>query len=178
MTESLVMRLTDFSKAFEVTCDASGLVIGGVLNQENHPAPYFSEKLNDARQQYFTYDKKFYAGVQALRYWRHYLLPREFVLYLKYEALKYLNSQKRLNARHNKWVEFLQDYIFVLKHKAWVENKVADALNRRVMILVAMSAEVIAFERLREEYDLCPNFGEIYITLRDGSIREIDGFLL
>jgi len=29
------------------------------------------------------------------------------VLYSDYEALKCLNSQKRLNARHNKWVEFL-----------------------------------------------------------------------
>ena len=49
MTESLVMRLTDFSKAFEVTCDVSGLVTGGVLSQENHSVAYFSEKLNDAR---------------------------------------------------------------------------------------------------------------------------------
>jgi len=36
---------------------------------------YFSEKLNDTRQQYFTYDEEFYAVVQALRYWRHCLLP-------------------------------------------------------------------------------------------------------
>ena len=37
---------------------------------------------------------------------------------------------------------------FVLKHKAGVENKVADALSRRVMILVAMSAKMTGFERL------------------------------
>ena len=117
-----------------------------------------AKKLNDARQRYSTYDKEFYAVVQALRYWRHYLLPQEFVLYSDHEALKHLNSQKRLNARHNKWV-FLQVYTFVLKHKAGVENKVADALSRRVMILVVMSAEVIGFERLREKYDSCPDFG-------------------
>ena len=48
------------------------------------------------------------------------------------------------------------------------------------MILIAMSAEVIRFERLslREEYDSCPDFGEIYVTLRDDSLREMDGFLL
>jgi len=160
MAEAPVMRLPDFSKAFEVTCDASGLAIRGVLSQESHPVAYFSEKLN-VQQGYSTYDKEFYAVIQALRYWRHYLLPQEFVLYSDHEALRYLNSQKRLNVRHSKWVEFLQDYIFVLKHKAGFENKVVDALSRRVMTLVTMSTEVIGFERLREEYDSCPDFGKI-----------------
>jgi len=134
--EAPVMRLSDFSKMFDVTCDTSGLAIGGVLSQKNHPVAYFSEKLNDVWQRYSTYDKEFYAVVQALHYWRYYLLPQEFVLYSDHEALKYLNSQKRLNARH-KLVEFLSDYTFVLRHKAGVENNLTDALSRRIMILVA-----------------------------------------
>jgi len=73
-------------------------------------------------------------------------------LYSDHEALplKYLKSQKRLYARHNKWVDFLQDYTFVLKHKAGIENKVTDMLSRCVMILIAMSTEVTGFERLKE----------------------------
>jgi hypothetical protein len=86
------MRLPDFTKVFEVECDASGVSIGGLLSQERHPVAYFSEKLNEAKQKYSTYDKEFYAVVQALRYWRHYLLPQEFVLYFDHEALRYLNS--------------------------------------------------------------------------------------
>ena len=75
VTKAHVMRLSDFSKTFEVTCDASGLAVGGVLSQENHLVAYFSEKLNDARQRYSTFDKEFYAVVQVLRHWRHYFLP-------------------------------------------------------------------------------------------------------
>jgi len=47
MVSALVMRLPDFSKVFEVACDASGIGIGGVLAQEGHLVTYFSEKLND-----------------------------------------------------------------------------------------------------------------------------------
>ena len=102
MTEASVMRLSDFTKAFEITCDALGIGVGGVLSQEKHHVAYFSKKLNDTRQRYSTYDKEFYVVVQALRYLRHYLLPQEFVIYSDHEALKYLNTQKKLNSRHGR----------------------------------------------------------------------------
>ena len=50
MVRAPVMRLSDFSKVFVLTCDVSGIDAGGVLAQEGHPVAYFSEKLNDAKQ--------------------------------------------------------------------------------------------------------------------------------
>ena len=103
-----ILVLPEFSKVFEVDCDAPNVGIGAVLSQEGCPIAFFSEKLNKAKKKYSTYDKEFYAIIQALSHWSHYLLPKEFVLYSDHEALKYLSTQHKLSARHAKWVEFLQ----------------------------------------------------------------------
>jgi hypothetical protein len=88
-----VLVLPDFSKTFQVRCDASGFVIGAVLSQDNKSIAYFSEKLNETKLKYSTYDKEFYAVIQALKKWRHYLVPKEFVLYSDNHALQFITRQ-------------------------------------------------------------------------------------
>ena len=95
--EQPMLTLSDFNKVFQVDSDASDNAIGAVLSQEGKPIVYFSEKLNDEKKKYFFYDQVFYAILQALKKWRHYLLPKEFVLYNDHQALQYLNSQGKLN---------------------------------------------------------------------------------
>ena len=82
-----MLALPNFNKVFQVDCDASGNAIGVVLSQEGKTIQYFSEKLNDAKKKYSVYDQKFYAIIQALKKWRHYLLPKEFFLYTDHHAL-------------------------------------------------------------------------------------------
>ena len=62
--------------------------------------------------------------------------------------------------------------------KAGVENKAAHALSRRVFILIKTSTTVNSFERLKIEYESCPDFHEIYAKLKDETTREVDGFVL
>ena len=87
ITEQPILVLLDFGKTFQVRCDASGVAIGAVLSQDNRPVSYLSEKLNDTKKKYYTHDKEFYAVIQDLKKWRHYLIPKEFVLYSDNQAL-------------------------------------------------------------------------------------------
>ena len=90
VSEQPILVLPDFNKPFQVRCDASGRVIGTVLRQDDRPISYFSENLNDAKQKISSYDQEFYAIVQALKKWRHYLMSGEIVLYTDNHGLQYI----------------------------------------------------------------------------------------
>ena len=177
---STFMRL--MNKLFDVATDASGTGIGAVLSQDTHPVSYFSEKLNDAKGRYSNYDRELYVVIQALKFWRHYLLHREFTLFSDHDALRFLHSQKKLSARHGRWTEFLQDFTFSLRHRPGRDNRVADALSRRVHTLQISQATITGFDQLPLLYADCPDFQEIWrsaiqSTLTSDEYREDSGYL-
>ncbi|XP_073363152.1 uncharacterized protein [Aegilops tauschii subsp. strangulata] len=123
LTHAPLLQLPDFNKTFELECDASGIGLGGVLLQDGKPVAYFSEKLSGPSLNYSTYDKELYALVRTLETWQHYLWPKEFVIHSDHESLKHIKSQAKLNRRHAKWVEFIETFPYVIKHKKGKENE-------------------------------------------------------
>lgn len=81
---------------------------------------------------------KNFLQLYTVEYWQYYLLPNGFILYSDHEALKFINGQHALKPRHAKWVETLQAYSFVIRHKVGASNIVADALNRQHALLSAI----------------------------------------
>jgi hypothetical protein len=175
-----VLALLDFTKAFEIECDASGMGRGAVLMQDWRPIAYFSEKLSGATLNYPTYDKELYALVRALETWQHYLWPKEFVIHSDHESLKHLKGQGKLNRRHAKWVEFIETFPYVIKYKQGKENIVADALSRRYVLLHTMNTRLLGFEYVKELYDNDSDFAEIYNACGHsafGKFYLMDGYL-
>jgi hypothetical protein len=66
ITERPILVLPNFEKTFQVRCDASGIAIGAVLRYNNRPIAYLSEKLNETKGKYSTYDKDIYVIIQTL----------------------------------------------------------------------------------------------------------------
>ena len=132
MVTKLILKFPTFYKLFTLECDASGMVVGSVLSQEGRLVAFFSEKLNKAKKKYSPYDLELYALVHSLRNWRHYLLPKEFVVFTYNQALSYINTQEKLSNRHLKWMKYLQAFVLTINYKKRKLKKVADALSRRM----------------------------------------------
>jgi hypothetical protein len=64
-------------------------------------------------------------------------MVKKFELRIDHNGLKYLFEQPILNSRKTRWLEYLSDYEFDIKHIKGKENQVPGALNKRVHIMHA-----------------------------------------
>ena len=88
--------------------------------------------MKEHEKNYATHDLELAAIVHALKMWRHYLMCKRIELRTDHCGLKYLFDQPTLNARQARWLEFLCEFDFEIKNIKMKENKVVDALNRKV----------------------------------------------
>jgi hypothetical protein len=129
------LRIADPNVDFVVCTYVCKEGLGGVLDQNGFVIGYDSRKLKEHEKNYATRDLELAAIIHTLRKWRHYLMGRRFELRIDHKGLKYLFDQLTLNARQSRWLEFLCEYDFEIKHIKGKENKVVDALSRRVQEL-------------------------------------------
>ena len=112
-------------------CDASRAGLGCVLMQSERVVAYGSLLLKNHEQNYPTHDMELAAVVFALKILRHYLYGEQFEVYSDHKSLKYIFTQRDLNMRQRRWMEFLEDYDFTLHYHPGKANVVADALSRK-----------------------------------------------
>jgi hypothetical protein len=168
LTHAPLLQLLNFGKTFELECDASGIGIGGVLLQEGKPVAYFSEKLSGPSLNYSTYDKELYALVCVLETWQHYLWLKEFVIHSDHESLKHIRGQAKLNKRHAKWVEFIETFPYIIKHKKGKDNVTVDALSRHYTMLTQLDHRIFGLESKKELYAIDFDFKDAYENCRGG----------
>jgi hypothetical protein len=189
LTSAPILRIADPNEDFMVCTDACKEGLGGVLSQNGICNMFESRKLKEHERLYATHDLELAAIVHALKKWRHYLMGKRFELRTDHNGLKYLFDQPTLNARQSRWLEFLCEYDFDIKHIKGKENKVVDALNRRVHELHATTISMYQSDlkdRIVEAAKSDLQYMELVTKLQQGKMQQkvedyelgIDGILL
>jgi hypothetical protein len=139
LTSTPILRIADLNEDLIVCTDACNKSLGGVLSQNGFVICYESRKLKDHEKSYATHDLELESTVHTLRKWRHYLMGKRFELRTNHNGMKYLFDQPNLNVRKIRWLEFLSKYDFDIEYIKGKENKLVDALSRRVHELHAIA---------------------------------------
>ena len=71
------------------------------------------------------------AVVFALNIWCYYLYGEQFEVFSDHKSLKYIFTQRDLNMRQRRWMEFLEDYDFILHYHPGKENVMASSLSQK-----------------------------------------------
>ena len=53
---------------------------------------------------------------------------------------------------HARWLAYIEKFPYKLVHKSGQQNRVADALSRRVALMRTLSSEIVGFETWTELY--------------------------
>ncbi|MCQ7850991.1 reverse transcriptase, partial [Salmonella enterica] len=105
-----ILSLPDGLEGFVVYCDASRVGLGCVLMQNGKVIAYASRQLKVHEKNYPTHDLELAAVVFSLKIWRHYLYGVHVDIFTDHKNLQYVFTQKDLNLRQRRWLEFLKDY--------------------------------------------------------------------
>ncbi|XP_044973915.1 uncharacterized protein LOC123441680, partial [Hordeum vulgare subsp. vulgare] len=77
-------------------------------------------------------------------------------------------GQAKLNRRHAKWVEFIETFPYVIKHKKGKDNVIADALSRRYTMLSQLDFKIFGLETIKDQYVHDADFKDVLENCREG----------
>lgn len=116
--------------------DASDIAMGSVLQQFNdgswQPLAFFSRKLSPAQQKYSPYDRELLSIYESIKYFRHMLEARHFVVYTDHKPLIYAFHQRKHNCspRQYRHLDFISQFTTDIRHISGSDNIIADTLSR------------------------------------------------
>lgn len=179
MTLAPVLTLPDFNLPFILETDASGLAMGAVLMQKQHPIAFFSKPFCPRLQRASTYVRELHAITTAVRKWRQYLLGHSFVILTDHKSLKDLMSQVIQTPEQQVYLSKLLGYDYCIQYKAGNSNMVADALSRIPdtqggQYFILSMPNFIFLDQLRQTMHADPDFQELSTAIQTNPQANVD----
>ena len=126
----------DSTAQINITCDASDVAVGGVLQQFLNgmwqPLSFFSKKLNPAETRYSAFDRELLAVYATIKHFRHNLEGRNFFVNTDHKPLTFVMSSvtERASLRQTRHLAFIAEFTTDIRYVKGETNFVADALSR------------------------------------------------
>ena len=131
--ESVVCAI-DENAPFTVECDASNSAIAATLNQSGRPVAFFSRTLRGSELKHASVEKEAQAIIESVRYWRHFLTGRHFVLVTDQKSVSFMFNTKHpgkiKNEKIMRWRMELLCYSFDIVYRPGSENIPPDTFSR------------------------------------------------
>lgn len=131
-----ILQYPDFTKTFNITCDASFTALSAVLSQgplgEDLPIAFASRTLSDVETRYGATEIELLSIVYAIQEFHCYIYLTKFQVFSDSKALQWLFQVKSPTSRLIRWKLYLANYDFEIIHVKGKANVVADCLSRYI----------------------------------------------
>lgn len=115
-----IVKTLDWTKSFELMCDANGFSIRYMLGQRHnkvfHTIYYASRILIEAKVNCTTTEKELLTFVFSFDKFRSYLVGTKVIVYTDHAAIKYLIAKKD-DKSWIRWVLLLQEFYLEIRDK-------------------------------------------------------------
>ena len=131
-------------------CDASDFTAGAALQQKIgndwQPLAFFSKKFTPTQTKYSPYDRELLAIYLAIKYFRHMIEARTFIIFTDHKPVTYAFKQKpeKCSPRQFRHLDFISQFTTDIRHVTGKDNVVADALSRIESISSSVNFKALA----------------------------------
>ncbi|KAG6458433.1 hypothetical protein O3G_MSEX010849 [Manduca sexta] len=150
LANAALLAHPDCQAELALVTDASDLAMGAVLQQKKNgvwePLAFFSRKLSPSQQKYSPYDRELLAIYESIKYFRHMLEARHFVVYTDHKPLSYAFSERKANCspRQYRHLDYISQFTTDIRHISGKDNVVADPLSRVDELQMPVDLDVLA----------------------------------
>ena len=105
------------------------------------------------------------------------MMGKETIIHMDHQPFQYLQSQTKLQqARHFRWMGFLQQFNLVIRYKKVIYKMVANMIYRPIVSASIILKHNFSFhDNYFEQYALDNDFQDVYATLSQGNqVKELD----
>lgn len=135
LAHATLLNHPDPKAPLSIHTDASGVAIGGVLQQFSQnrwtPLSFFSRKLSTTETKYSTFDRELLAIFAAIKHFIHFVEGRDFSISTDHKPLTtVLFSKSEKSPRQQRQLNYISQFTSDIRYLKGNLNTVADTLSR------------------------------------------------